>query len=393
MARDPAGTYSYPPGVEGHPDATIESGDYNAFLLDVQADLNFPRPISSGGTNATTAQGALTNLGGELASQVVTNYNSFPFSSGSFYSMAGATGEPVAGHNFIGICYVGADTSNMVIQARDESDTQVPGRLYVREKKAGTWSAWKVDGRTSTTDNGGGDVITGIAGDIADMFFGLRGTAPTSNFIVNTRADLTGVNALSVSRVGATSVGGTLSVIGGATFTSTVTLSTAPSAASDATTKTYVDTADATKLDKTGGTITSNLTVNGGLFTPTVTAGAASTEVVTAAWVRNYGQAKDPQLFAGIPINGSSNYTTVAADAQKCIAGTGTITINGGLYGAGTVISFIANGSTMVIANTQTMYWNNAGAVNTGSRTLSNVGVATAICIGGAWMITGNGLT
>src|SRR4249919_1033545 len=127
MARDPAGIYSYPPGIEGVPDQTIESGDYNAFLFDVQADLNLPRPISAGGTGATTAQDALTNLGGELAGQLVTNYNTFPFAAGSFHSAGGATGEPVTGHNFIGICYA-TDNSNMVLEARDESDTTVPGR-------------------------------------------------------------------------------------------------------------------------------------------------------------------------------------------------------------------------------------------------------------------------
>ena len=388
MARDPAGTYSYPAGTEGHPDATIESGDYNAFILDVQADLNFPRPISSGGTNATTAQGALANLGGELAAQVVTNYNSFPFSSGSFYSMAGATGEPVTGHNFIGICYVGVDANNMVLQARDESDTQVPGRLYVREKKAGTWSAWKIDNRT-TIDNGGGDVINGISGDTADMFFGLRGTAPSSYFTVNTKADVTGTNAIRVNKDGSVIFAGAVTIPAGS-----------PTDPNALTSKTYVDAGDAaanananTRVLKAGDTITGNLTVNGGTFTPTVAAGAAGTEVVTAAWVRNYGQARDAQLFAGIPSFNANGYTTVGTDSQKCVWGTGTTTINSAAHPAGACITFIAWGGNMVIANTANMYSNINQTFASGTRTLLQGGIATALQFtGGYWVISGNGL-
>ena len=35
---------------------------------------------------------------------------------------------------------------NVVVHARDQSDITVPGRIYVREKKAGTWGPWSIDG-------------------------------------------------------------------------------------------------------------------------------------------------------------------------------------------------------------------------------------------------------
>ena len=157
MSRDPAGTYTYPPGIEGVPDQTIYSNEYNSFLLDVQQDLNYPRPIVSGGTGANNARDAMINLSGEIADQVVDNYNSFPFLSGSFYS-DNATGHnaPVDGHAFIGICYM-KDDDNIVLEARDESDVTTPGRRYVREKKgaagAGVWGAWTQDG-VVIADNG-----------------------------------------------------------------------------------------------------------------------------------------------------------------------------------------------------------------------------------------------
>ena len=196
MARDPAGTYSYPPGIEGAPDQTIDSSDYNAFLFDIQADLNYPRPITSGGTGAINAIDAMTNLGGELAKQTIVNYDMDPFYPGSFYSASSATGTPVSpglSHAFIGICYA-TDNNNMVIEARDESDTALPGRKYVREKKGGTWGPWKSDGRTVIGTS------EGIGVDTGDMFFGVTGTSPTSQFVVNAKADVSGSNLLTVRR-------------------------------------------------------------------------------------------------------------------------------------------------------------------------------------------------
>jgi hypothetical protein len=197
MPRDPAGTYSYPHGIEGVPDQVVDSNDYNSFLLDVQLDLNFPRPVIAGGTGATSLAEAMANLKGEVTQQVVDNYASFPFVSGSFYSPAVTNnGSPVSGHAFIGICYA-TDANNMVIEARDESDTSVPGRKYIREKKAGVWtSAWKVDGKTIVGTN------EGVSSDTGDMFFGITGTAPNSFFVVNNKADASGSNVLVVNKAG-----------------------------------------------------------------------------------------------------------------------------------------------------------------------------------------------
>lgn len=57
------GNYSLPPGTYGVPNTPIESNRYNLFLDDLVAVLNTPRPISKGGTGATSAAGALVNLG------------------------------------------------------------------------------------------------------------------------------------------------------------------------------------------------------------------------------------------------------------------------------------------------------------------------------------------
>jgi len=98
--------------------------------------------------------------------------------------------------------------------------------------------------------------------------------------------------------------------------------------------------------------------------------------------------------------NGS--YTLVAADAGKSIfhptgqaAATYTIPANSSVsYATGTAVTFVnmsANVATIAIT-TDTMYLSSAGT--TGSRSLAQYGVATAIKITGTtWIISGNGLT
>ena len=195
MPRDGSGIYSRPPGTDGAPDTTIESAKYNAFVADIEQDANTARPIIAGGTGANNARDAMVTLKGEITQQLVDNYDMYPFISGSFYSTTGATASPVAGHGFVGICYA-TDANNMVVEARDQTDTNVPGRLYVREKKAGVWSAWKLDGRTIVGD------AEGIGSETADMFFGLKGTAPSSSFVINSESDLSGVNLYQATKAG-----------------------------------------------------------------------------------------------------------------------------------------------------------------------------------------------
>lgn len=63
MPRNGSGVYSKPAGTTAVANAVIESVDYNATIDDIVADLNAARPITAGGTGATSAAGARTNLG------------------------------------------------------------------------------------------------------------------------------------------------------------------------------------------------------------------------------------------------------------------------------------------------------------------------------------------
>jgi hypothetical protein len=107
--------------------------------------------------------------------------------------------------------------------------------------------------------------------------------------------------------------------------------------------------------------------------------------------------------FRNTPINSqSAAYTLVLADAGKTIlhpdsdnnARTFTIPANGSVaYPVGTVITFVNMKNTVTIAiTTDTMYL--AGPGTTGSRTLAEYGVATAVKLTSTtWLISGNGLS
>ena len=108
--------------------------------------------------------------------------------------------------------------------------------------------------------------------------------------------------------------------------------------------------------------------------------------------------------YLNVPINSqSAAYTTVLADAGKAIfhpstdANARIYTIaasNSVAYALGTVLTFInLTSQTVTIAiNTDTMYL--AGSGSTGSRTLAQYGMATAIKLtSNTWLISGSGLS
>lgn len=70
MPRSGSGIYSKPTGTTATPNTTIQSSQFNATIDDLVADANAARPISAGGTGATTAAQARANL---LVAQAQSN--------------------------------------------------------------------------------------------------------------------------------------------------------------------------------------------------------------------------------------------------------------------------------------------------------------------------------
>ena len=118
--------------------------------------------------------------------------------------------------------------------------------------------------------------------------------------------------------------------------------------------------------------------------------------IATKKWSETTFIAKDPHLFAGIPVvaPGALDLT----HAQKCVSGTGTVTIpaNASIaFPVGTCLTFNAFGGTMTVAiTTDTLYWNDGGVIKTGTRTISNTGIATALKVNATtWIFSGSGIT
>lgn len=64
------GVYSPPAGTKGVPNTTIQSVPYNTLIDDLTADANAPRPVTAGGTGATSASAARSALGVEIGTNV-----------------------------------------------------------------------------------------------------------------------------------------------------------------------------------------------------------------------------------------------------------------------------------------------------------------------------------
>ncbi|UXS69157.1 hypothetical protein FY145_01015 [Agrobacterium tumefaciens] len=62
MPRNGSGVYSKPAGTTAVPNTTIESAKFNQVVDDIAQDLNFPRPITAGGTGASSVAAAQTAL-------------------------------------------------------------------------------------------------------------------------------------------------------------------------------------------------------------------------------------------------------------------------------------------------------------------------------------------
>jgi len=92
MPRNTQNIYQLPPGTYGVSGQTISSVQYNIFLDDLTLELNSARPISVGGTGATNAANARTNLG--VPSLAQFNTLSAEVSGGNFTQLF-VGGNPV----------------------------------------------------------------------------------------------------------------------------------------------------------------------------------------------------------------------------------------------------------------------------------------------------------
>lgn len=94
MARDGSGVYSKASGTTAVPNTPIESAKFNSAIDDIAADLNYPRPITAGGTGSTSAAAARVALGLDAAQSYAVksgNYTAVLTDNNAFHNFTGAT--------------------------------------------------------------------------------------------------------------------------------------------------------------------------------------------------------------------------------------------------------------------------------------------------------------
>lgn len=94
MPRDGSGVYSKPLGTTASPNTTIESAKFNSVVDDLVTDANAARPLTSGGTGATSASAARVALGVDVAQAYAVktgNYTAVAADNNAFHNFTGAT--------------------------------------------------------------------------------------------------------------------------------------------------------------------------------------------------------------------------------------------------------------------------------------------------------------
>lgn len=314
MPRDGSGVYTqpFPPVLTATP---VESSVYNGFVDDVEQDLNAPRPVVAGGTGANNATDAMVTLGGEIASQVVTNYNSYVFKAGSFYSDVAATGAPTPTGKYTGIVTV-IDADNKLLRAFNHST----GAVYNRLKTAGVWGAWALELA---------DVLTDIE-DLQDAVVGITTDITALEGVDTTLAGL--ITALDTAKLNKS----------GGTMTGALTLAGAPSTDLHASTKKYVDDLIAAVP---GGASASNAT-------PTMNSGAGTAGAATTYARGDHVHPDDTSKADASHTHAQSDITGLTA----ALAAKSDVTRAIGAYGSNYTLA-IGDAGALVSSNA-------AGAVN-----------------------------
>ena len=288
MPRSGGGVYSLPAGSTVVNGDTAVADDLNTPLQDIEADMNTPRPVVAGGTGASTAADARTNLGVTLA------------------NLGGQAADPTL------TALAAYNTNGLLTQTGADTFT---GRTI----SAGT-------GITVTNGNGvSGNPTVAVSGNLASLA-GL--TLVAGDLLV-----ATGPNT--VARLGIGSTGNVLTVSGGAAVW-------AAASASPYTLLGTINTTSGTSQSLTGLTLTPYKFLR---FVFNNVSGTAGINIsvdgiliaVTASATANAFGGFDIDLANGVIMG--VNFQTAATSYRTSTTSVG-VTCSGGNFDAGSVLVY-----------------------------------------------------
>lgn len=202
MPRNGQGAYSRPPGTTAVANTVIASATFNGAIDDIASDLNAPRPISMGGTGATSKAAAQTALGvvpqddtsdatagrlllvggfgqGGVAIPVSGGDCNLVTVTGVYRGDASATlNMPTSGHAYTIVHYQRTAAPNpSSVQYAVRSD----GLTYRRTQNfADAWGSWlQVDAITASGSNSNGSYVKHESG-LMECTFAMDFTAAIS---------------------------------------------------------------------------------------------------------------------------------------------------------------------------------------------------------------------
>ena len=158
MARNGSGVYSLPGGSTVTNGDTSDASDINTPLADIETDLNTDRPIVAGGTGASTAQGARSNLlfakGSDIASASALTLGT----DGNYFDVTGTTtitsintwnvGD-IAILQFDGALTLTHHATNLILPGGANITTAAGDQAAFVEYASGTWRClWYTDAGT-----------------------------------------------------------------------------------------------------------------------------------------------------------------------------------------------------------------------------------------------------
>lgn len=170
MARNGSGVYSIPAGTAAVSGDPISSSKFNTLVDDLVDDANDPRPVVAGGTGASSASGARTNLGlGTASTSNVQSSNTDTTATAALTPGAfgwGETGntpletdvddltQPTGAYRYTGSTsgtfHAGASANGYIMRLRRSADNVAQiaiqannNAIFHRTASSGTWSNWR----------------------------------------------------------------------------------------------------------------------------------------------------------------------------------------------------------------------------------------------------------